>query len=85
MTQYITALQRGDRASARVLLTDGDVTEDFIDAATRLNSLKARANADGTDTVEADVSTSKGEYFITFTIVQAAFNQKISDHFAIKP
>ena len=78
---YIEALRRGDPAVASTYLGNGTPDETFIDAHTRIASLTATPNGDGSYKVDADMQTSKGEYYETFTVASGRILQKT----AIKP
>lgn len=80
--RYIDALKRGDTGAAAAMLASGSPTESaFIGSSTRIQSLSQRRNADGSYKVDADLATSKGEYFITFTVSGGIITAKT----AIKP
>ncbi len=80
--RYIDALERGDTGAAAAMLASGSPTESaFIGSSTRIQSLSQRRNADGSYKVDADLATSKGEYFITFTVSGGIITAKT----AIKP
>jgi hypothetical protein len=81
---YLGALARGDRATATSYLAHGLPSEGFMDANSRIVSV--RPQADGSQyKVSADVQTSTREYYITFTLQQGTGGLQITDHYAIKP
>jgi hypothetical protein len=83
---YLNALRRGDVGGAGSLTTNGDTSDSsFMTSSAHINSINAKSSPDGTSyTVEADVTSSKGEYFITFTVINTANGFQISNHFAIR-
>ncbi len=82
---YLEALARGDRGTASTYLAHGYPTESFMNSESRIESISS-ANVGGQQyRVGADVQTSSGEYFITFTLQQSAGGMLITDHSAIKP
>lgn len=84
---YLSALSRGDTGTARTFLANGSMPTEssFMDASAHIDSLHETKNADGTYAVAADVTTSKGEYYITFTVQVGPDSGTITDHTAIKP
>lgn len=56
-----------------------------MDSSAHINSIHQTQNSDGSYAVQADVTTSKGEYYITFTVVLGPGTATITDHTAIKP
>ena len=77
----------GDAARASTLLASsasGIGEERFIDAESRITSVVATPNADGTYKVEAEIVTAKGPYYDTFTVSRGAAGYAIADHYAIK-
>jgi len=81
---YIGALARGDRATATTYLAHGLPSETFIDSNARIISVHPESSSSPYK-VSADVQTTSGEYFITFTLQQGAGGLQITDHYAIKP
>ena len=82
---YLEALAHGDRGTASTYLAHGYPTESFMNSESRIESISS-ANVGGQQyRVGADVQTSSGEYFITFTLQQSAGGMLITDHSAIKP
>lgn len=84
---YLSALSRGDTGTARTFLANGSMPTEssFMDASAHINSLRESKNSDGTYAVAADVTTSKGEYYITFTVQVGPDSGTITEHTAIKP
>jgi hypothetical protein len=81
---YLGALARGDRATATSYLAHGLPSEGFMDANSRIVSVRSESSASPYK-VSADVQTSTGEYYITFTLQQGTGGLQITDHYAIKP
>jgi hypothetical protein len=81
---YLGALARGDRATATSYLARGLPSEGFMDASSRILSIRNESSGSPYK-VSADVQTSSGEYYITFTLQQGAGGLQIIDHTAIKP
>jgi hypothetical protein len=81
---YLGALARGDRATATSYLAHGLPSEGFMDANSRILSVHPESSVSPYK-VSADVQTSTGEYFITFTLQQGTGGLQIVDHYAIKP
>lgn len=84
MRAYINDLVRGDRNGASGYLATGSPTETFIDSNSKVQSVHADATGRGTYKVGADIETSTGEYYITFTVAPGPAGLQIQDHFAIK-
>jgi hypothetical protein len=55
-----------------------------MDSSARIQAVHADATGRGTYKVGADVQTSTGEYYVTFTVVPGPGGPQISEHFAIK-
>jgi outer membrane biosynthesis protein TonB len=81
---YLGAIARGDRATATTYLAHGLPSEGFMDANSRIVSIRPEA-AGNQYKVTADVQTTTGEYYITFTLQQGTGGLQITDHYAIKP
>jgi hypothetical protein len=81
---YLGALARGDRATATTYLAHGLPSENFMDAGARILSVRSEP-AGNQYKVSADVQTSSGEYYVTFTLAQGTGGLQITDHYAIKP
>lgn len=84
MRSYLGALARGDRATATTYLQRGLPGEAFMDSNARVVSVRSSATGSQTYKVTADVQTSSGEYYITFTVEPGAGGLQIVDHYAIK-
>ena len=80
---YLGAMARGDRATATSYLAHGLPGEAFMDSSARIVSVRP-ASAGSQYKVTADVQTSSGEYYITFTLEQGPGGLQIVDHYAIK-
>ncbi len=83
---YLDALARGDTSAAQAYLAGGTTAKEaaFMNSSAVIQSLPARAHDNGTFTVNADVTTSSGEYYITFTLEPGPGGMKIIRHFSIK-
>ena len=81
---YLGALARGDRATATSYLAHGLPSEGFMDANSRIVSIRNETTGSPYK-ISADVQTSSGEYYITFTLQQGTGGLQIVDHYAIKP
>jgi len=81
---YLGALARGDRAGAAGYLAGGSPGETFMNSSARIQSIHADPTGSGTYKAGADVVTSSGEYYITFTLSPGPGGLQIQDHFAIK-
>lgn len=80
---YLGALARGDRATATSYLAHGLPGEVFMDQSARI--LSVRSTGDGAPYhVSADVQTTTGEYYLTFTLEPGQGGLQIIDHYAIK-
>ena len=89
MRTYLSALINGDEPAASAALgrsgqTGGLSEERFLDAQSRVTSVVATPNANGTYKVEAEIVTSKGTYYDTFTVDHGPNGYVITDHFFIK-
>ncbi len=84
MRAYLAALARGDRATATAYLLRGLPTETFMNATSRVASVRAHSTGNGAYKATADVMTSSGEYFITFTLMPGPGGLQIADHYSIK-
>lgn len=83
---YLDALSRGKTAEARSYLASGEPTESsFMDASAHIVSLRSSPNADGSYKVDADLTTSNGEYYVAFTVEVTPGGAVITDHTSIKP
>jgi hypothetical protein len=82
---YLGALARGDRVAATAYLAHGAPSENFMDSSARVESIRSANNGDQSYTVTADVQSSSGEYYITFTVQPGPGGLQITDHYSIKP
>ena len=80
---YLGALARGDRSTATSYLARGLPGEAFMNSSARVVSVRPSA-AGSQYKVTADVQTSTGEYYITFTLEPGAGGLQIVDHYSIK-
>ncbi len=85
MRSYLEALQHGERATAASYLARGTPSETFMNAESRIESISSANVGPQQYRVGADVQTSTGEYFITFTVEQGPSGLQIIDHSSIKP
>jgi hypothetical protein len=77
------ALARGDRATATTYLASGLPGEVFMDSSARIVSL--HASPAGTQyRVTAEIATSTGAYYATFTLESGTGGLQIVDHYSIK-
>lgn len=81
---YLEALARGDRAGASSYLATGTPNETFMTADSRIESIRSSNVGPQQYRVTADVQTSSGEYYVTFTVEQNPSGLAITDHFSIK-
>jgi hypothetical protein len=81
---YLGAIARGDRATATSYLAHGLPSETFMDASSRIESVRSSRLSKQQYKVTADVQTSTGEYFITFTVEPGPGGLQITDHYSIK-
>jgi hypothetical protein len=82
---YLEALEHGDRTTAASYLAHGTPSETFMDSASRIESIRSSSTGPQRYQVTADVQTSSGEYYITFTVEQGPSGLAITDHYSIKP
>jgi hypothetical protein len=82
---YLNALARGDRATATSYLAHGTPTETFMSSGAHIASIRSATAGAQQYTVTADVQTSTGEYYTTFTVIQGPIGLQITDHYTIKP
>jgi len=55
-----------------------------MDSSARIESVRSESAGGGTYKTTADVQTSTGEYYITFTLAPGPGGLQINQHFAIK-
>ena len=84
MRAYLGALARGDKATATSYLLSGLPSETFMDQSARVLSVRADPIGKGSYKAAADVRTSTGEYYITFTLGPGPGGLQIADHYGIK-
>jgi hypothetical protein len=82
---YLQALARGDRLTATSYLARGLPSETFMNPAAHIESIRSSALGPQQYRVTADVQTSTGEYYVTFTVEPGPSGLQITDHYAIKP
>jgi len=82
---YLGALARGDRTTAASYLSDGLPSETFINGNARIESIRASSEGPQRYHVTADVVTSGGEYYGTFTVQQGPAGLQIAAHYWIRP
>jgi hypothetical protein len=81
---YLGALARGDRSTAGSYLAQGSPSEAFMAANATVESVRSEPSGGGYK-VMADVKTSAGEYFETFTVAPGPGGLQITEHYWIKP
>jgi hypothetical protein len=81
---YVASLARGDSATAAGYLASGLPTESFINPNVSVNvaDLRTSRNNDGSYSVTAQIITSKGTYFASFTLRTGAYGMQITEHSA---
>ena len=82
---YLAALARGDRTTAATYLSHGLPSETFMNGDAHIESIRATNVGPARYHVTADVMTSGGEYYATFTVEQGPSGLQIADHYWIKP
>jgi hypothetical protein len=82
---YLAALVRGDRGTASSFLVQGSPNEPFVGGATQIESIRSAPLGDARYKVTADVRTSGGEYYGTFTLEPGPDGLLIAEHYWIKP
>ncbi len=85
MRSYLGALARGDRSAAAGYLAHGAPSETFMNGNAHIESIRSTSLGPQRYHVTADIETSGGEYYVTFTVEQGASGLQIVDHYAIKP
>jgi hypothetical protein len=81
---YLTALSRGDRSTATSYLAQGEPNESYMDSSAKIGDVRSTPDGSGNYKVTADVTTSNGEYYETFTIEPGPNGLMITDHYTIK-
>jgi hypothetical protein len=81
---YVGALARGDSSTAAGYLASGLPTETFINpnVTVSVSDLRTSRNSDGSYTVTAQITTSKGTYFGTFVLRMGPYGMQITEHSA---
>jgi hypothetical protein len=82
---YLAALARGDRTTAASYLSHGAPNETFMNGNARIESIRSANVGPQRYQVTADIQTSGGEYYVTFTVEQGPSGLQIVDHYSIKP
>ncbi len=78
-------MSRGDKATAGSYLAHGAPSETFMSSGSHIESIRSASEGAGQYKVTADVQTSAGEYYVTFTVAPGPAGLQITDHYAIKP
>jgi hypothetical protein len=81
---YLEALARGDRVAASSYLASGAPNETFMTPDARIESIRSSSVGPQQYRVTADVQTTSGEYYVTFTVEENPAGLAITDHFSIK-
>jgi hypothetical protein len=82
---YLQALVRGDRTTAASYLAHGLPSENFVNSGSHIESIRSSSVGMEQYRVTADVQTSTGEYYVTFTVQQGPGGLQITDRYSIKP
>lgn len=82
---YLDALAHGDRTTAATYLTHGLPSESFMNQGARIESIRSASVGPQEYHVTADVFTTSGEYYATFTVEAGPSGLVIADHYWIKP
>ncbi|MBV8531846.1 MAG: hypothetical protein JO104_11045, partial [Candidatus Eremiobacteraeota bacterium] len=82
---YLEALARGDSAAAGAYLAHGTPNESFMKAGAHIESISSANVGPQQYRVGADVQTSVGEYYVTFTVERGPSGLQITDHYTTKP
>ncbi len=82
---YLQALSHGDRATAATYLAHGLPSETFMNPDAHIESIRSANIGAQQYRVTADVQTTSGEYYVTFTVENGPLGLQITDHYAIKP
>jgi hypothetical protein len=81
----LLALARGDRATAATYLASGLPNETFMANDAHIQSIHSMAIGEEEYRVTADVETSGGEFYTTFTVEASGGGLQITDHYTTKP
>ena len=86
VSAYIAALERGDSATAAGYLASGLPTESFINPNVTVNvsDMRTSRNSDGSYGVTAQIVTSKGTYYTSFTLRMGPYGMQITAHNATR-
>ncbi len=79
------ALAGNDRATAANYLAHGAPTETFMAENAHIESIRSVRAGPQQYRVGADVQTSSGEYYVTFTVEAGPSGLEITDHYTVKP
>jgi hypothetical protein len=82
---YLNALAGGDKARAATYLARGTPTETFMTSDSHIESIRSASVGSQQYQVTADIQTSSGEYYVTFTVGEGPMGLQITDHYSIKP
>jgi hypothetical protein len=82
---YLGALASGDKTRAASYLAHGTPTETFMTSDSHIESVRSANVGAQQYQVTADVQTTSGEYYVTFTVEQGPTGLQITDHYSIKP
>ncbi|MFZ0031835.1 MAG: hypothetical protein WAK84_08175, partial [Candidatus Cybelea sp.] len=82
---YLGALASGDKTKAASYLARGTPTETFMTSDSHIESIRSANVGAQQYQVTADVQTTSGEYYVTFTVEQGPTGLLITDHYSIKP
>lgn len=85
MRSYLQSLARGDRSTAASYLARGAPSERFMNSSAEIQSIRSASVGPQQYQVTADVQTSTGEYYVTFTVESGPTGLQITDHYSIKP
>jgi hypothetical protein len=83
--QYLVALAGNDRAAASAYLARGTPTETFMADDAHIESIRSVKAGPQQYRVGADVQTTSGEYYVTFTVEAGPGGLQITDHYTVKP
>ncbi len=81
---YIGAVARGEQSIATSYLQSGLPNEPFAGMRATPSDVRAARDADGRFKIAAEIATSSGRYYETFTIVAGPSGLQIADHYTIK-
>ncbi len=82
---YLSALARGDRASAASYLAHGSPSESFMNSSSHVDSVRVATVGAQQYQVTAAVQSGGSEYYVTFTVGPGTNGLAITDHYTIKP